>query len=321
MSNEHTDSAWQRWVKRPQGLGFRKLLFQLHLWSAITLGLYIFFISVTGSVLVYRNELYNWVTPQPELSDAAGPSLSDEELSAAALRVYPNHEITRVFRRGGTPGYDAEIWLTQDDRTKRRFFDVNTGEEKGNASVTGILVVSKLIEAHEQFLAGRTGKKINGIAAIAVVFILITGAILWWPGIRRWKQSLIVRRHTGWRRMVWDIHSMTGVWTFLFMLVFAVSGIYLTFPETFHNLAETLQPATDENAGRRLVDRVLYWLAFLHFGRINGIGIPCDGPGLCDQTVKATWAFFGLAPAVMIVTGTLMWWNRSLRRTFKKSSK
>jgi uncharacterized iron-regulated membrane protein len=58
---------------------------------------------------------------------------------------------------------------------------------------------------------------------------------------------------------------------------------------------------------------VIYWIAYLHFGRINGIGIPCRGPGLCDQATKAVWAFFGLAPAVLAVTGAIVWWNR-LRR-------
>jgi hypothetical protein len=52
----------------------------------------------------------------------------------------------------------------------------------------------------------------------------------------------------------------------------------------------------------------------LHIGRINGIGIPCSGPGLCDQTMKLIWAVFGLAPAVMFVTGAVMWWNRVLRK-------
>jgi uncharacterized iron-regulated membrane protein len=60
-------------------------------------------------------------------------------------------------------------------------------------------------------------------------------------------------------------------------------------------------------------DHVIYWIAYLHFGRINGIGIPCRGPGLCDQMTKAVWAFFGLAPAVLAVTGAIVWWNRIRR--------
>jgi len=34
---------------------------------------------------------------------------------------------------------------------------------------------------------------------------------------------------------------------------------------------------------------------------------------LCDQATKAAWAFFGLAPAAMFLTGAIMWWNRVLR--------
>jgi len=81
-----------------------------------------------------------------------------------------------------------------------------------------------------------------------------------------------------------------------------------------------IQVPTDENAGRRFVDDFLYWLAYLHFGRINGIGIPCSGPGLCDQTTKAVWALLGLIPAAMFVTGTIMWWNRVLRPWWRRAA-
>ena len=104
------------------------------------------------------------------------------------------------------------------------------------------------------------------------------------------------------------------------MLVFGASGLYLSIPGEFHAFADRLEPLTDANAGRRSVDSVLSWLAYLHFGRINGIGIPCSGPGLCDQMTKATWAVFGLAPAVMFVTGTIMWWNRVLRPWLGRAS-
>ena len=49
-------------------------------------------------------------------------------------------------------------------------------------------------------------------------------------------------------------------------------------------------------AALRIVDHVMYWLAFLHFGRIQGIGIPCKGPGVCDQATKATWAIIRSGP-------------------------
>ncbi|HWE52294.1 MAG TPA: PepSY-associated TM helix domain-containing protein, partial [Bryobacteraceae bacterium] len=71
------------------------------------------------------------------------------------------------------------------------------------------------------------------------------------------------------------------------------------------------------NAGVRAVDQIIYWLAYLHFGRVNGIGIPCSGPGVCDMATKFVWASFGMAPAAMFVTGIVMWWNRVLRKKLR----
>jgi len=109
------------------------------------------------------------------------------------------------------------------------------------------------------------------------------------------------------------LHSMIGFWSLGFMLVFGLSGVYLSFPDLFQNVADRLEPLTRANAGIRIGDKVIYWLAYLHFGRIQGIGIPCRGPGLCDQTTKAIWALFGLAPAAMFVSSAILWWNRVLR--------
>ena len=137
--------------------------------------------------------------------------------------------------------------------------------------------------------------------------------MIWWPGIKTWRRSLALRRGVGWKRQMWHLHSAIGFWSLGFTLIFGLSGAYLVFPDSFQDLADWLEPPTAANAGLRIVDSLIYWLAYLHFGRINGIGIPCSGPGLCDQTTKAVWAIFGLAPAAMFVTCAIMWWNRVLR--------
>jgi uncharacterized iron-regulated membrane protein len=174
--------------------------------------------------------------------------------------------------------------------------------------------VSTLIELHDTLLAGATGRTVNGAGALAVLLVALTGFCIWWPGLKRWRRGLTLHGGVGWKRFVYDLHSVVGFWTFGFIAMFAVSGVYLCFPDTFHAWADRLEPPTDANAGERFVDAALYWIAFLHFGRINGIGLACDGPGLCDQATKAIWALAGLAPAAMFVTGATMWWNRVLRR-------
>jgi uncharacterized iron-regulated membrane protein len=317
MGPSSADGAWQRWLRQPQRVWLRRAIFQIHLWSALALGAYIFFISLTGSVLVYRNELYVLATPAPIISESDAPHLHDVALTSAATSIYPEHRVTRIVRMKN-PDQAVEVWLSRDGTTERRLFDPRSGEDVGNARMRAVEWVTTLIELHDDLLAGAAGRRLNALGALAVLLVALTGAVVWWPGIARWRLSIAVHRGVGWRRLLWELHSAIGFWTIGFVLVSGVSGLYLCVPELFHAAADWLQPPGATPDGMRFVDGVLYWLAYLHFGRINGIGIPCDGPGLCDQAIKASWALLGLAPAAMFVTGTLMWWNRVVRPALRK---
>jgi len=306
MDRSGQPTVWQRWVREPQNIWFRKALFQVHLWCGVGVGLYVLMISVTGSVLVYRNELFMVATPKPIISTGFGPRLSDEQLKEAALRAYPGFQVAGL-NRSRNSDEAVDVHLRRGEEVKNRLFDPRTGKDLGEAVPLGIRLVSKLLDLHDNLLAGPTGRTVNGLGAIVVLALSVTGLVVWWPGIKTWRRSLIIHRGLGWKRLIWELHSMFGLWSVGFILVFAVSGIYLGIPHPFEDLANRLEPLIRDG------DQIIYWLAILHFGRINGIGFPCSGPGLCDQTTKAIWALFGLAPAAMFVTGAIMWWNRVLR--------
>ncbi len=313
MTGGNEPTLLQRWIRQPKNIWLRRALFQMHLWSGIFFGVYILMMSVTGSVLVYSNELFNAATPDPILATSSAPRLTDNQLSAAATRSYPGYKVVKLGR-ALNPDQAVDVWLRRSDSTKQRLFDPRTGTDLGDSVSTGVWIISRLIDLHDNLFAGRTGRKINGIGACALLALAFTGAVIWWPGVNAWRRSLTVHRAVGWKRWIWHLHSMIGFWSLGCLLIFGVSGAYLSLPQPIQDLADRLQPLTAENAGLRAVDKIIYWLAFLHFGRVNGIGIPCSGPGLCDQTTKAIWAIFGFAPAAMFVTGAIMWWNRVLRR-------
>ena len=315
MSGNDKLTAWRRWVQQPQKIWLRRALFQVHLWTGIALGLYVFVISITGSVLVYWNELYLAATPAPVISKASGPLLTDQQLKAAALRLYPAYRVMRIAR-ARNPEQAVDVHLERGQELQERLFDPHSGADLGNSVPFAMHVVNFILDLHDNLLAGQTGRVINGIIAFIVLAMVLSGIVIWWPGSRTWRRSLTLPRRLGWKAFNWHLHSMIGFWTFAFTVIFCLSGIYLCFPDRVQDIADWIQPLTTDNVRVRLVDRVVYWLAYLHFGRINGIGIPCHGPGLCDQTTKAAWAFFGLAPAAMFVTGAIMWWNRVLRPKF-----
>ncbi|MBZ5677304.1 MAG: PepSY domain-containing protein [Acidobacteriia bacterium] len=308
---------WQRWIRRPQTTWLRKATFQIHLWSGIGIGLYVLLVSLTGSILVYRNELYRVATRDPVIVAESGPRLTDEQLKGAATRAYPGYTVLSVGQVRN-PDQAVDIALRSHAGLKNRLFNPYTGADLGDSVPLGIRLVSKLLELHDDLLGGRTGRKINGIGAVLLVVVSLTGIVVWWPGIQTWRRGLTLHRNVGWQRFNWDLHKMMGFWTFGVILLFAISGAYLSDPERFQDLADRIEPLTDANSRSRIVDQVIYWLAYLHFGRINGIGIPCKGPGVCDSATKLTWAVFGLAPAAMVVTGAIMWWNRVVRKKLKR---
>lgn len=305
-------NVWQRWIREPRKIRLRQAIFQIHLWSGMILGLYLLMISVTGSVLVYWNELYRAVTPEPIISQARGPRLTDDQLRTAALRLYPNDRVVDI-RRPRNLDQAVAIGLQSGRKIRHRLFDPRTGRDLGDSVSHGMRVVAFVLDLHDNLLAGPAGREVNGAGAVALLVVAVSGIVIWWPGSKTWRRSLSLPRGTGWKALTWHLHSMVGFWSFAFTCVFGLSGIYLCFPEGFQEVADRLQPVTGATGHIPFVDQVIYWLAYLHFGRIGGIGIPCHGPGFCDQATKATWAVFGLAPTFMFVTGAILWWNRVVR--------
>jgi uncharacterized iron-regulated membrane protein len=306
MALSDQPNIWQRWIQQPQSIWLRRALFQVHLWSGIGLGLYVLMISVTGSVLVYRNELYEAAAAKPIFSTSTKPPLTEEQLKEAVLRAYPDYVVDNIARTLD-PNQSVDVWVRRGNHFRERMFDPRTGDDLGDSIPLPMRVVATMLDLHDNLLAGPTGRKVNGLGALAVLALVASGMVIWWPGAKTWRRSLRVHRGVGWKRMMWELHSMIGFWSLGFILLFLVSGLYLSIPDPFQNLADRLGPVS--GAG----DRVVYWLSILHFGRICGIGFLCSGPGFCDQGTKITWALFGLAPAVMFVTGAIMWWNRVLR--------
>jgi uncharacterized iron-regulated membrane protein len=87
--------------------------------------------------------------------------------------------------------------------------------------------------------------------------------------------------------------------------MWALSGIYLAFPNPFQNVVDHFQPLDDSNpSAYRSGDAILQWLSRLHFGRFGG------------WPIKALWTALGLIPLLLFITGAVMWWNRVLRPRF-----
>jgi uncharacterized iron-regulated membrane protein len=306
-----------RLLRRPQQLWLRRAIFQVHLWSGLAMGLYVAVLSITGSLLVYRAEADRWLaTPRAVLNDRAMP-LTGAQLREAGARAYPGWTVASVYEgayqsrppRAGArrpPDPTASLVFERGGEKKERLFDPYSGTDLGDAVTQGQWALLWVVSLHDELLFDpRVGLPLNGWLSLVFTAVVLTGAVVWWPGVSRWKRSLAIQMDAGWRRTNWDVHSALGFWLLPFLVMWGISGWYLGLPDQLMGIVEAL---SDPNItpGDRRGDVFLEWLARLHFGRWRD---PAYGPWL-----KALWAAVGLVPALMFVTGVVMWWNRVVRR-------
>jgi uncharacterized iron-regulated membrane protein len=292
-------SSWEKWLNRPQSLWLRKALFQVHLWTGIGISLYVLLMSVSGTVLIYRRELAQTFSSEPRIATGPGARMTVDELKLAAKRVFPGYEAIRVDERKN-PEQPVQIVLERGEKKFQRLFNPYTGADLGDPLKAGFRFIQWLADLHDNLLYERTGRRWNAIGAVLATLLCLTGAIIWWPGIINWRSSLTFRWKGNRKGFNWALHSALGFWSIAFIFMWGISGIYLSIPESFNRVVDFFEPIREPSKTLRVGDQILYWLARLHFGRFAGL------------PVKIIWTVFGLAPAVLFVTGTLMWWNRVL---------
>ncbi|WP_446744216.1 PepSY-associated TM helix domain-containing protein [Silvibacterium acidisoli] len=236
-------SLRQRLLNNPQQVWLRKAFFQVHLWAGILVGLYIIAIGVSGSILVFKEELL----PRPHV---AVPALNlrgctPEQLAQNIDLVNHAYPADRVYLANcpdeGNPLFAISTREPMKSRPAVRRKPVDpanvyvhpvSNQIVGNADVDGSWL-HWVEDFHIYLLAGRSGEQWNGAGAAALLILALSGSVLWWPGIKRWRQSLTVDFKRSWKRINWDLHSAIGIWTVLFTITWAASGVYFAWPKAF----------------------------------------------------------------------------------------
>ena len=239
----------------------------------------------------------------------AGTALPLDDFEQAVRRTFPDARIV-VVEPGPTPNHAADVTLERDGERTRRIVHPATGADLGPTLPLGYRVSAWMLDLHDNLLNGPTGRRVTGIGALALLMLCASGLIIWWPGASRWRRSVLIDTGSNWKRLNWSLHSVLGFWFFAFLLMWSLTGVYLSLPDQVSALLDYIEPLDESNPVERVGDRIQYWLAYLHFGRLGGRGIPGCGRGLCDSITKATWAAVGVGPVLMALTGAVMWWNR-----------
>jgi uncharacterized iron-regulated membrane protein len=178
------------------------------------------------------------------------------------------------------------------------------GRDPDAAFPLAMHVMEWLVDLHDNLLGGPLGRDINGIFAVLVTVLILSGAVIWWPGRQRWRRSVMPLPPSNTNRFSWHLHSALGLWGFALLISWAITGIYFAFPEPFEWFFNTYDtdPTDFERPGEEILLALIRW----HFGRFGGI------------TIRVLWVILGLIPAVLFITGFVVWWKRVAARTLRR---
>jgi uncharacterized iron-regulated membrane protein len=125
-------TLWQRWVLRPQSLLFRKVLFQVHLWMGIGVGLYVVAISVSGSAIVCRREIGLIASRRMMVVSPTGrPRMRPAKIEQSIERAYPGYQILSL-REPQQPDRPDLAVLENGKERIAHLFDPYTGTDLGD---------------------------------------------------------------------------------------------------------------------------------------------------------------------------------------------
>ncbi|MGJ3231098.1 MAG: PepSY-associated TM helix domain-containing protein [Oceanicaulis sp.] len=202
-----------------------RLLRSIHKWAGLLLLLPLALISVSGTVLIFDQQII-----QGRLPELRGePPASFEEVA---------RDLDQIDRLAGDLGWNLvrlpqperpyyDIWLMSDERAyfapgaetfADRFYALERPE-------------TFLFELHAHLLSGHSGESIVAWLGVGALALAVGGLLVWWPGRRSLKARHLAPKDARPRTML-RLHSAVMAVTAPAALLLIISGVLTAFPGT-----------------------------------------------------------------------------------------
>ncbi|PTQ82057.1 putative iron-regulated membrane protein [Nitrosospira multiformis] len=217
----------------------RRVVFNIHLYIGLAAGLFLILSGLTGSMVVFRDEIE--ALTHPELMETA---VGEEHVPVQAVldavkRAYPEDKLL-YLRMPRTP---QETYLFKMNSAHDLFVyaDPYSGEVLG-AHRQKETFMGWIALVHTELLVGELGKNILGVSALLLICLCGTGLFLWWPpnGIRNISRGFKIGWTGPWKKFIFDVHRAFGAYTIIFLIIVAFTGVSLVFNKAVAELINSL---------------------------------------------------------------------------------
>lgn len=209
---------------------FKKNIGLLHLWLGLASGLIVFIVALTGSILVFEDEIDPIINPEfYKVSDIGTKKMTVDIYMKDIQQKYSIKKFNRIHNFDD-PERPVIITATDTDK-KNQIFSVDpyTGKVLGKVAANKRFF-TVVLDLHRRLIMGDVGQFITGCSCLIFIFMLLSGLVLWWPKkMKNLKQRLTVKWRASFKRVNWDFHSTFGFYTFLVLLIISLTGLTWSF--------------------------------------------------------------------------------------------
>ena len=246
-------------------------LLRLHRYVGLALAAFLVVIGLTGSITAFFPDLDPWLNPDLMTVEPRGERLDTLEVLFRLQAQDPKAHLYGVFYpKGPRDTVSAYAEGAIDPKTgfegpiayDQVFADPFTGERVGSRHWGDWPFERKNVFTFIYFLHYSLvlpeflGEVFMGIVALIWAGDCIVGFLLTLPRrahgarrgvgfLRRWRHAWTIHLHGGVNRFVFDWHRAAGLWLWLVLLMFAVSGFSFNLPTAYSAVMSRLTKYSD----------------------------------------------------------------------------
>lgn len=228
----------------------------LHRWAGLILAVLLLAQGVTGIMLLHRQAVEDGSRP------AVAP-VPHSALAASIAKILELNEarvLDRITFARSEDRAPSVRTLGPDGAMHIAYADLAGGTMGPDGSLWVDPAEAALV-VHTTLTAGLPGFLVVAIEGLLLVFIAISGLIVWWPAAGRLVASLTIRSKTGARFFLFDLHRTAGAITSVFLIVSGLTGALMIFEPLLKPLVAQMLPVEEEPAIGAAVHAQDQWMS------------------------------------------------------------
>lgn len=203
-----------------------KYIFAWHHWCGLIVGVFLLMMSITGSMLVFSDELETLEERDiPSVQTIKGSPSFDASFPSVQ-QAYPGWEI-RLYH---LPKADEALVyeLRQKENRKKVYVHPVSGKIMGSNENANNSVQRRLLLLHYTIFAGTTGKIVVFGTGVLFLITLITGLIVYRKSLIKVLTFKVRFNRKTTRSFYSSLHRIIGIWSLLFNLLMVTTGLWLS---------------------------------------------------------------------------------------------